>query len=111
MTMENLRGDESQCLWCGKPIEPDSQGCVVIDEDKRCSTEDPEAYYDPAGRVVPRAYGHTVCLFESVQDARNEVLQDVKAWLEVGEALDVSVHEIRRRLAEARLLGPPAADR
>jgi hypothetical protein len=68
--MENIRGDESRCLWCGEALEPEWQGCVVIDEDERCYAEHPEAYYDPQMRVVPRAYGHTACLIESIQGYR-----------------------------------------
>jgi hypothetical protein len=100
--MDSIRGDEHVCVWCGEPLDPEDEGLVVVDEDERCYAEHPENYYDPATRVVPRAYGHTACLLESIQMMRNEILQDVKTWWEAGESLDLSVKEIHEGLKQAR---------
>ncbi len=83
--MESLRGDDSKCIWCGEAIEPDWQGAVVIDEDERCYAEHPERYYDPQCRVIPRGYGHTACLIESLEYFAEGRARELREEMEAGE--------------------------
>jgi hypothetical protein len=108
--MESLRGDDQVCVWCGEPLDPEHEGLVVIDEDERCYEEHPERYYDPAHRVLPRAYGHSVCMLTSVELARNAILQDVWTWMENEPSLDVTIRAIHEGFNEARKQYPDTSD-
>jgi hypothetical protein len=108
--MENLRGNDQVCVWCQEPLDPEYEGLVVVDEDERCYAQYPEGYYDPQHRVMPRAYGHSGCFLQSVHDARNEILQDVRTWLEHEPSLDVTIRDIHEGFKDLRERYPDLSD-